>query len=241
MTEAFEPSASLESTLNARFRGHLDWAEWNAFATSDADELAFDAECAWLSRVKSSHRGIADRQALKHLVAGAADQAYLDEICTINALERLDLEYPVTARRLDGLRALKRLRHLSIDSPRHVTDFTPLLDLPSLKTLLITNAKHMVDISWLAGADHLEVLGVEGSMWTVQKIPTLKPLAGLRSMRAFLAVSTRLADHDLSPLAECPRLEFLGCARLAPRDEFERLHDMKPDLICTWFRPEIWS
>lgn len=232
----------LDSLLNDRYRGHdtRDWQEWASFATTDAREVPLDAERALLHRVKTSHRGIGERQALKHLIAGSADQAYLDEICTITGLERLELEYPVTAKTLDPLRSLTRLRHLSIDSPRHISDFTPLLELPSLTTLLITNAKHMADISWLSDAHHLEVIGIEGSMWTAQKIPTLAPLAGLRGMRAFLAVSTRLGDKDLSPLAECPQLDFLGCARFAPRAEFERLRQRKPDLVCTWFRPEAW-
>lgn len=230
------------AVLNDRYRGHdtRDWEEWATFATTDAREVPLDAERALLHRVKTSHRGIGERQALKHLIAGSADQAYLDEICTITGLERLELEYPVTAKTLDPLRSLTRLRHLSIDSPRHVADFTPLLELPSLTTLLITNAKHLTDIVWLAEAHHLEVIGIEGSMWTDQKIPTLAPLAGLRGLRALLATSTRLGDRDLSPLADCPRLDFLGCARFAPREEFERLQQRKPDLVCTWFRPEAW-
>lgn len=236
-------AADDEAELNSRFRGHdtRDWAEWQTFATEEANDVPLDAERAWVRRSRGSHRGISDRQALRHLIAGSPDQAYLDEICTITGLERLELEWPVTAKRLDGLRALHRLRHLSIDSPRNITDFAPLLELPSLRTLLITNAKHMTDISWLADAHHLEVIGIEGSMWTTQRIPTLQPLARLRELRAFFAVSTRLADHDLSPLAECPKLEFIGCARVAKREEFERLHAMRPDVVCSWFRPEMWS
>ena len=243
MAQPFDAYVSLESALNSKFRGHdtRDWKEWSSFSTTNADEVPLNAERALVSRIKSSHRGIGQRKALKHLVAGAPDQAYLNEICTLLSLERLELEYPVTAKSLDALKALQGLRHLSIDSPRNITDFTPLLGLPSLKILLITNAKHMTDLDWLAGAHHLEVIGIEGSMWTDQKIPTLKPLAGLANLQAFFATSTRLGNKDLSPLAECPKLEYLGCARFAPRIEFERLHSLKPSLICSWFRPERWN
>lgn len=234
--------AMVESALNDRFRGHLDrdWQEWSTFATERAVDVPLDAERALLHRTKASHRGIGERQRLRHLIAGAADQSYLDEICTIGSLERLELEHPVTAAHLDGLRCLTKLRHLSIDSPRHVTDFTHLLELPALRTLLITNAKHLTDLEWLADAHHLEVLGIEGSMWTAQRIPTLRPLAGLLGLRAFFATSTKLGDGDLSPLVECPNLELLGCARFAPREQFERLQARKPDLVCSWFRPESW-
>lgn len=235
-------SEDLHAILNDRFRGHdtRNWAEWATFATEDAAEVPPDADRAWLRRVKRSHRGIGERRALKHLIASSVDQPFLDEICALDALERLELESPVTAKDLSGLRSLTGLRHLSIDSPRNVTEFSPLQDLPSLRTLLITNAKHMDDIAWLAGAHHLEVIGIEGSTWTTQRIPTLAPLAGLEGLRAFLAVSTRLGDEDLSPLARCTRLEFLGCARFAPREEFERLHARKPDLVCRWFLPTAW-
>jgi len=243
MTAPIDSSSDREAALNAKFRGldARDWNEWSALATQQAGDVPLDAARACVTRIKSSHRGIGERKALRHLIAGAVDQAYLDEICTIRGLERLELAYPVTANRLDGLRALERLRHLRIDSPRNVTDFTPLLDLPSLRTLLIENAKHMGDIAWLADAHHLEVIGIEGSMWTKQKIPTLAPLTGLKGLRAFFATSTRLGDKDLSPLATCPRLELLGCAQFVPRAEFERLHRMKPDLVCSWFSPKLWD
>ena len=243
MDQPYSDYLDAESALVHRFRGHdtRDWEEWASFATTSGAEVPLDAERAWVTRERSSHRGIGDRQALRHLVAGAADQAFLDEICALTGLERLELEYPVTARSLDGLRALTRLRHLSIDSPRNVTDFTPVLDLPELRTLLITNAKHLTDLGWLAGATHLEVLGIEGSIWTAQRIPSLAPLAGLTGLRAFFAVSARLADRTLTPLAECPRLELLSCARMAPREEFERLHARRPDLVCTWVRREAWT
>jgi len=229
--------------LDLRYRelDTRDWDDWSRISTENAAEVPLDAARARVQRVKASHRGIGERKALKVLLAGGADQAYLDEICTITGLERLELGWPVTARSLDGLRALTRLRYLKIDSPRNVADFTPVLALPSLRTLLIENAKHMKDIEWLADAHHLDVIGIEGSMWTIQKIPTLAPLAGLKGMRAFLATAVRLGEKNLFPLAECPRLEYLSCARFAPREEFEMLRKLKPGLRCSWFDSDMWA
>jgi len=243
MSESPDPYLDLETALNARFQGQgaRDWQEWSAIATRDARDVPPHAARAWLTRVGSSHRGIRERQALKHLVAVAANQAFLDEICAIARLEQLELEYPVTATTLGGLRALTRLRYHRIDSPRNIADFTPLLELASLRTLLISSARHMAGLDWLAEAHHLEVIGIEGSTWTDQRIPSLAPLRGLQGLQAFFATSARLGDKDLSPLAACPRLEFLQCARMAPRQEFERLHRLKPGLVCYWFRPEGWG
>lgn len=228
--------------LDLRYRGldTRDWDEWSRITTESAADVPLDATRARVQRVKASHRGICERKALKELLAGGADQSYLDEICTIIGLERLELGWPVTAHSLEGLRALTRLRYLKIDSPRNIADFTPVLALPSLQTLLIENAKHMKDIEWLADAHHLDVIGIEGSMWTMQKVPSLAPLAGLKGMRAFMATSVRLGEKNLFPLAECPRLEYLSCARFVPREEFEMLRKLKPGLRCSWFDPDMW-
>lgn len=230
-------------TLAQRLRGHdqLDWDEWRPLHVLSADQIPPEAERASLRREKKSHRGIGERRRLRHLVAGAVDQAFLDEICTLDGLERLDLMWPVTAADLSGLRNLRGLAHLGIDSPRNVTDFALLLELPALRRLFIENAKHLSDLDWLMEAHHLESLGVEGSIWTTQHLPGLKPLAGLRSLRGLYLTSVRLKDQDLSPLALCPQLQVLDCARFAPRAEFERLERLKPSLECDWFRSDLWD
>lgn len=230
-------------TLAQRLRGHdqLDWEEWRPLHVLSAGLIPPDAERASLRREKKSHRGIGERRRLRHLVATAVDQAFLDEICTLDGLERLDLMWPVTAADLSGLRNLRRLVHLGIDSPRNVTDFALLLELPTLRRLFIENAKHMTDLDWLSGAHHLESLGVEGSLWTTQHLPSLRPLAGLRGLRGLYLTSVRLKDQDLAPLADCPGLRVLECARFAPREAFEQLRRLMPALECDWFRPDLWA
>ena len=230
--------------MNDRFRGHADrdfsvWGE--CYAYTQACDVPADAQNAWIGRQKLNYRGIGGRQNLRHLISGNVDQSFLNEIGSLIGLERLELEWPMVAKDLSPLLALKGLTYLSIDSPRHISDFRALLELPALRTLIITNPKKMADLSWLAGAHHLEVIGIEGGMLTPYNIPTLAPLAGLRSLRAFLGVSTRLADQSLEPLINCPRLEYLGIACVAPQSEFHRLKNAKPNLICDWFRPEMWA
>ena len=235
----------LGSALNARFRGHADrdWEEWRVrHYYGDAASIPDSAAHAWLGREqKHGFRGISGKPALRHLIVGNADQAVLDEVGQVHGLERLELEGPMLARELSPLLALASLRFLSIDSPRHLADFAPLLDLPGLSTLIITNAKGMANLDWLSAADRLEVIGIEGGMWSPMTIPTLQPLAGLASLRAFLGTSTKLGDKQLMPLADCPSLRFVGIARVAARDEFERLHQARPDIYCDWFQPGMWK
>ena len=244
MAENFEVYPSLGSALNARFRGHADrdWEEWQAkHFYREAVAIPDDAEQVWLGREeKLSHLGISKKQAVRHLIIGNADQSCIEEVGQLQHLERLDLEYPVLADDLSPLLALSSLRFLSIDSPRKLSDFSPLLKLRSLRTLIITNAKALANLDWLNSANHLEVIGIEGGMWSPMTIPSLSPLADLKSLQAFLGTSTKLTDKNLMPLAGCPNLKFIGIARVAPRNEFERLSQARPDIYCEWFRPEMW-
>jgi len=219
----------------------IDRREWAADLCQSADGVPADAEQAWIRRTKTSHRGIGERRLLKRLAAFGVDQAFLDEICALDQLELLYLNWPVTAFDLGGLRKLSKLRHLSIDSPRNVTDFTPLVEIPSLRRLFVENAKHLQDVEWLSGAHHLSSIGIEGSIWTKQHIRSLRPFAGLKSLEGLFLTSVQLRDKDLTPLADCPKLKVLQCARFAPREEFDRLHQLRPDIQSYWFEPAAWD
>ena len=220
---------------NAHYRGLIDWKIIRDSWAPRASDIPLDAVMAGLGRDKSSYRGIAERRGLKTLLTAAVNQDFLDEICELEALEYLWLGWPVTAHDLAGLARLKRLRLLKIDSPRNVTDFGPVAALPALERLFIENAKHMQGLDWLAPlGPRLRTLGIEGSMWTMQKLPGLAPLAGF-AMEALFLTSVQLKDKDLTPLARCPNLEYLSCARFAPKQRFEALKALRPDIECTWF------
>ena len=217
-----------------RYRATLDHDWLGSHFTDKADAIPLDAEFAVLGREKNSHRGIGERRNLKTLVAGGPNQDFLDEICELSELTHLEMTWPVTATDLSGLRRLAKLKVLKINSPRNITDFTPILDLPALRYLFIENAKHLKDLDWLAPlGGHLRSLGIEGSIWTMQPIPSLKPLAGF-GFEALFLTSVRLKDKDLTPLADCPKLGLLSCARFAPKKNFEELHELRPDIQCTW-------
>jgi len=244
MSKMFDCYSSLDSALGAQFRGHADrdWQEWKeSHYYEAAAEIPADAARAWVSRQKLNYRGIADKKALEHLIAANVDQAFFEEIGRLSRLRRLELEWPFLGTDLTPLRALQGLEHFSIDSPRKLSDFSTLAELPNLRTLMITNAKKMPDIEWLRGAHHLEVIGIEGAIDNPYKIESLTPLAGLRTLRAFLGVSARLADRRLMPLAQCPKLQYLSISQCAPRSEFELLHKARPDMVCSWFDPKAWG
>ena len=57
----------------------------------------------------------------------------------------------------------------------------------------------------------------------------------LKTIFILPAPSVRLADKDLTPLANCPNLRYLQCARFAPKKRFEELKALRPDIECLWF------
>jgi hypothetical protein len=226
---------SLIDRRNAELRRLPDWAAVTRAHVATAEDIAEGATLVSLNRNKKSHRGIGQRRSITTLFASAVDQAYLDEICELEALEYLWLGWPVTAADLSGLERLRRLTYLKLDSPRNVAHFDPITRLPALTHLFVENAKHMDSLDWISPLkDQLTSLGIEGSMWTMQKVPSLAPLTGF-GFEALFMTSVRLADKNLIPLAACPNLAYLQCARFAPKRQFDDLKALRPDIACSWF------
>lgn len=192
-------------------------------------------------REKNSFRGISTRQNLRVLTASAVNQDFLDEICELENLEWLELEWPVTAQSIEGLSRLRKLHRLRLDSPRNITDFTPLLKLPRLTRLDIENAKHLHDLRWIRPLkDKLVKLNLDGSINTTQKLESLDPLDGFAFEELWLT-NTSVKDKDLSPLINCRNLRKLVCAKAVSTFEgFMALADARPDIVCDWFSPEHW-
>jgi len=155
------------------------------------------------------------------------------EISKLENLEYLDIE-TVTAENLLPLRNLRNLQTLKLSGIRKATNFEPLIRLLGLKRLFVENAKHLTSLDFLVGANHLTAIGVEGSMWTKQKIDGLAPLANLQRLEGLFLTSVTLRDKSLSCLSEIPHLRVLECARFSPKSEFSKLRNLLPNLKCRW-------
>lgn len=209
-----------------------NWPEWDAYVTS-AQEIPESSQRALLYREKHSHRGIANLRQLRELKARQINQEFLNEICELEKLEFLELDV-VTAIDLAPLMQLTSLKTLTISGIRKAEDLSPLSAMHWLDNLWITQAKHLFTLSFLSQANHLQSLGVEGSMWTQQKIESLKPIRGLESLEHLFMASVVLQEKDLSYLAELPKLMSLDCARFAGKAQFDLLRQSLPNLECRW-------
>lgn len=99
----------------------------------------------------------------------------------------------------------------------------------------------MADLDWIRSLKmQLRVLGIEGSMWNAQRVPSLAPLEGF-DLDALFLTNTIIADKSLAALHAMSGLKYLGTARNAPRKEFEALKEALPGLHCDWFSIEMWD
>ncbi len=209
-----------------------DWEEWTCFPNQLCD-IPTSARRALFYRERNSHRGIHQFQNLEKLKARVVNQDFLEEICELKNLKFLSLER-VSAKDLKPLKKLNNLRTLKIETANQVIDFLCLSELTHLNALYLCNAKHLSSIEFLSESHHLARIGVEGSMWAQQRIETLEPSAGLKSLQEIFMSSVRLVDKNLTYLANCPKLEVFECARFAPKSSFEELRQLMPDLSCRW-------
>ena len=213
-------------------RHYLEWRDWPD-CIKKVSSIPLGVDRLHFYRDKKSHDGISKFHTLRELLAKQVDQDFLEQICKLNSLEYLEMEV-VTATDISMLQRLPRLRYLKIYGLRKATDLSCFAKIETLSKLFIENTKHLSDLEFLTANPNLVALGVEGSMYTKQKIASLKPLADLKSLEALFMSSVQLQDKNLDYLANLPDLKYFSCARFAPKSSFASLRKLMPRLVCHW-------
>ncbi len=211
---------------------YREWQDWPECILS-AREINNDMEIVHFYREKNSHEGIGKFKSIKKLCANQVNQDFLIEIGELINLEHLEIEV-LTSTNLNPLNQLKNLRFLKLTSVRKVTDFKPITGIDSLRKLFIESAKHIESLDFLSDAHNLSVIGIEGGMYTKQKINSLKPFSDLGALEALFLTSVQLGDKNLDSLSSIPNFKYLKCARFAPKSSFISLRQHLPQLICNW-------
>jgi hypothetical protein len=129
------------------------------------------------------------------------------------------------------------LRVLYADSDTKTETLDSFATLTQLTALNITNFKRVRDLMPLANLKNLEVLAIEGSMWTAMRVKSLKPIAELKRLRQIFLANFRVDDDSLKPLCVLPDLELLQCVKYFPMEEFAWLAGSNSKLSCNWFEP----
>ncbi|MBL4828394.1 MAG: hypothetical protein JKY55_00640 [Aliivibrio sp.] len=212
--------------------GYREWIEWPDCVTSVTD-ITETSNSVHFYREKNSHKGISEFKNITRLLAKQVNQEFLNEISELKNLEYLELE-TVTAETLVKLSDLPNLRYLKIQGVRKASDFITLLDIKSLEKLFIESAKNLGSIDFISGAQQLVVLGLEGGMYTKQKLDSVKAISGLANLEALYLSSVQLLDKNLDYLSSNPKLSYLSSARFAPKSSFDSLKTLMPNINCNW-------
>ena len=184
-------------------------------------------------RAKASYKGISDISSVVDLTATSVDDGFFEEICEMKQLDRLVID-TLKVSDISKILNLRNLRYLQLVKVKPTKSLEAITELPKLKKLWFDESKEVTDYSFLSGARQVVALGVEGDLWTKQKVDTLKPFSNLTSLEALFLSSVQLKDKNLDYIAKNPRLKYLWCSRFAPKTSFDSLRRLMPDLECQW-------
>ena len=149
-------------------------------------------------------------------------QKMFDAACNMPNLEGLYIKWS-GIKNIDAFHIPKKLRHLWLGSSSQVESIDVLGELDSLITLELQQLNKISDFSALSKLTRLEGLGIDGSIWTAQKIDTLKPLANLRDLKYLTLINTRIKDKSFDPLLNLTELIRFDSSWNYPESEFEKL------------------
>jgi hypothetical protein len=186
-------------------------------------------------REKNSHRGISRLTRLRTLFASCVNQDFLEEISQLPLLESLYIDQ-TSATSADCLKHCKKLRHLVIVGGTKFSSLSWLSALPPLDTLLLQNFKRVTDLSPVGELTSLRAFGLEGSMWTTQRVDSFRPLTMLPHLEALFLTNCRPTMDGLEPLQQLTQLRHLEIAAFYPDAEFLKLRHALPNLECYWFQ-----
>ena len=142
--------------------------------------------------------------------------------CELANLEALYVKWG-NADDLSPLSALQNLRHVHLGSLTKVTDITPLAAMQQLRSLEIENFKRVEIFDDLAGLSGLELLHLDGSIWTEQKIASLDPIGHMSGLRSFSMINARLRSKSFDPLLNLHQLEGFHASWWFHDAEFQKL------------------
>jgi hypothetical protein len=169
------------------------------FSASDERKL-LKAWCALLPQLK-----------LKTLIfTSRVNQALFDAATQVEGLQALSIKW-------SGIKSIRSivdcagLSALKIGSTPSLTGLEVLPRLQALRSLNIENVRQAQDLSFAAGMPQLLELGVSGSMWSDQKIDSLRPLEDLPDLQVLWLVAAKVQRDGLIPLHGLPRLAALYC------------------------------
>ena len=153
------------------------------------------------------------------------NQEMFEAACEMKNLEGLYIKWS-GIKQLDSLAKLKNLRHLHIGSSAQVESIQVFNDINWLTTLNLEQLNKVTDFNDISGMTNLKGLGVDGSIWTAQKIDTLRPIGHLRQLKYLTLTNTRTKDKSSDPILNLKELIRFNSSWNYPKTEFEKLKSL---------------
>ena len=118
------------------------------------------------------------------------NQEMFDAVCTLPNLEGLWIKWS-DIKSIKEIRKLKKLKFLRIGSSTQLNDISVLSAMNQLLWLELENLKEISDFSVIDNLVNLRGLAIEGSMWTTQRIDSLRCLKNLGNLAYLSLGNTR--------------------------------------------------
>ncbi|MBH5328235.1 leucine-rich repeat domain-containing protein [Eikenella sp. S3360] len=134
--------------------------------------------------------------------------------------------YHITAPELPDFSPLHSLRHLSLDWAGKITDLSPLFQLNDLQTLEIINFPKLRNLDGIGSMSSLTTLhlsGNHGSCTPPLRLDSIAPVAELPNLTDFSLANAKLADDDITILAQCRGLHRLHLSNQFEKQQFAYL------------------
>ncbi|WP_139063732.1 leucine-rich repeat domain-containing protein [Flagellimonas eckloniae] len=150
------------------------------------------------------------------------NQKIFNAICNMPNLEGLWIKWS-GIKSIDELINLKKLKHLHLGSSSQINDIGMLSSLPSLKTLHMEQLNKISDFRCIGKLTQLIGLGIDGSIWTPQKIDSLEFIKQISGLRYFTMTNSRLKSKSFEPLLALKLLVRFNSSWNYPESEFSIL------------------
>jgi hypothetical protein len=152
-------------------------------------------------------------------------QQMFDAACAIPNLEGLYIKWS-SIKNVDKIKSLTKLKHLRLGASSQLESIEPLTEMKSLITLELEKINKIPDFSPIFNLTQLNGLGLDGGMWTAQKIDSLKSIEKLEGLFYLTLTNTRIIDKSFDPIKLLKNLIRFNSSWNYPKSEFAKLKTM---------------
>ena len=200
---------------------------------TNVDDVGLSEQGVTISRKTRNLERLAERPALRYLVARGPNDGMLFSIGTATSVEDLSLSGG-TMTDLNPLSSLLKLSRLSISVASRLRSLDGIEGLTSLQYLSMWRCAALTSIAPLAGLRRLRLVFLDGNMYAPMRIDSLTPLAELHDLEVIKLQNVRVRDRDLRPLHALKKLRRLELPDFFPRREFDALAAALPTVQGRW-------